>query len=159
MQTTQGWLKLVHEMGHEFEGRSAKHDSNDSFVSDDYATLKANGFLGAAIPEEFGGGGVSHSLMCDLLRILGQYSGSTALAQSMHQHLVGASIWKYQHGQAGPEILKKVAAKQLVLISTEARLLQICLSQLNGTALVPAGPHIHYSQRAEVKTGCLRLCA
>src|SRR6516164_4162478 len=121
MQTKQGWLKSVHEMGQEFESRSAKHDSDDSFVSEDYVTLKAHAFLGAAIPEEFRGGGVSYSLMCDLLRILGQYAGSTALAQSMHQHLVAASIWKYRHGQAGPEILKKVAAKQLVLISTGAR--------------------------------------
>jgi alkylation response protein AidB-like acyl-CoA dehydrogenase len=121
MQTTQGWLKLAHEMGREFESRGAKHDRDDSFVSEDYATLKAHGFMSATIPEEFGGGGVSHSLMCDLLRVLGQYAGSTALAQSMHQHLVAASIWKYRHGQAGPEILKKVAAQQIVLVSTGAR--------------------------------------
>jgi len=121
MQTTQGWLKLAHEMGQEFESRAARHDHENSFVSEDYATLKAHRFLSATIPEEFGGDGVSHSVMCDLLRILGQYAGSTALAQSMHQHLVAASIWKFRHGQAGPEILKKVSAKQLVLVSTGAR--------------------------------------
>ena len=59
--------------------------------------------------------------MCDLLRTLAQYCSSTALAHSMHQHLVAANIWKYRHGQGGEEMLKGVAAKQPVLVSTGAR--------------------------------------
>ena len=120
-QTTQEWLNQVHELGPDFESRAADHDSDDSFVSENYAALKEHGFFAAAIPEELGGGGVSHSAMCELLRTMAQYCSSTALAHSMHQHLVAANIWKYRHGQGGAEMLKGVAAKQPVLVSTGAR--------------------------------------
>lgn len=39
----------------------------------------------------------------------------------MHQHLLAATLWKYRHGQGGAEMLKGVAARQPVLISTGAR--------------------------------------
>lgn len=120
-QTKAEWLDLIHELGRDFESRTAEHDSDDSFVAENYAALKARRVLAAMIPEELGGGGVAHSTMCDLLRTLAQYCGSTALAQSMHQHLLAAMIWKYRHGQGGAETLKKFAADQPVLVSTGAR--------------------------------------
>ncbi|MDZ7624585.1 MAG: acyl-CoA dehydrogenase family protein [Ignavibacteriaceae bacterium] len=52
--------------------------------------------------------------------ILAQYCGSTALALSMHQHLLSANVWKYKHGQGMEEMLKKVAVTQPVLVSTGA---------------------------------------
>ena len=55
-----------------------------------------------------------------MLRTLAQYCGSTALALSMHQHLIAATVWKYRHGQGGEPMLKNVAEKQLVLVSTGA---------------------------------------
>jgi alkylation response protein AidB-like acyl-CoA dehydrogenase len=120
-QTKTEWLELIHELGRDFESRAAEHDSDDSFVSENYTALKARRFLAALIPEELGGGGVAHSTMCELLRTLAQYCGSTALAQSMHQHLLAAMIWKYRHGHGGAETLKNVAAHQPVLVSTGAR--------------------------------------
>jgi hypothetical protein len=39
------------------------------------------------------------------LRTLAQYCGSTALALSMHQHLLAANIWKYKKSQGGEEVL------------------------------------------------------
>ena len=54
------------------------------------------------------------------LRTLAQYCGSTALALSMHQHLVAATVWKYRHGPGGEPLLKKIAETQLVLVSTGA---------------------------------------
>jgi alkylation response protein AidB-like acyl-CoA dehydrogenase len=120
-QTTQEWFDQIHKLGPEFESRAAEHDGHDSFVSENYTALKACGFFGAAVPEELGGGGVSHSAMCDLLRTLAQYCSSTALAHSMHQHLVAAAIWRYRHGQGGAEMLQGVAARQPVLVSTGAR--------------------------------------
>jgi len=120
-RTKQEWWKLIQELGHEFESRAAQHDRDGSFVGENYAALREHGVLAAAIPEELGGGGVSHSTMCDLLRVLAQYCASTALAQAMHQHLLAAIIWKYRRGQGGAEMLKGVAAKQPVLVSTGAR--------------------------------------
>lgn len=114
------WIDRVHSLGKDFESKAREHDSDDTFVSGNYAALKEQGFFAAAIPGELGGGGVPHSAMCDILRTLAQYCSSTALALSMHQHLLAANIWKYKQGQGGAELLKNVAAKQPVLVSTGA---------------------------------------
>jgi len=119
--THRDWLELIHELGSDFEKRAAEHDEDDSFVSENYAALKEHGFFGAMVPKEFGGGGVSHSAMCEMLRALAQYCGSTALAHSMHQHLVATALWKFNHGQGGEPMLRNIAARQLVLVSTGAR--------------------------------------
>ncbi len=115
------WLDLTHDLGKEFAKRSADCDRDAAFVKENYAMLKEHRYFSAIIPTELGGEGASHSEMCDILRIIGQYCGSTALALSMHQHLLAANIWKYKKGQGGEEMLKIVAEKQLVLVSTGAR--------------------------------------
>jgi alkylation response protein AidB-like acyl-CoA dehydrogenase len=118
--TPASWLEQIHELGRDFETRAAEHDEDDSFVSENYAALKERRFFGAIVPEEFGGGGVSYSTMCEWLRTLAQYCSATALAHSMHQHLVAATLWKFRHGQGGEPVLRNVAAQQLVLVSTGA---------------------------------------
>ena len=65
-------------------------------------------FFAAAIPSELGGGGLSHSEMCEVLRVLAHYCPSTALTFSMHQHLIAATVYKYLKGQPGEALLKKV---------------------------------------------------
>ena len=114
------WIEVAHSLGKDFADRAALSDENDSFVSENYAALKAARVFSAAIPVEFGGGGASHRAVADMLRTLAQYCGSTALALSMHQHLVAATIWKWRRGQGGEPLLKNVAEKQLVLVSTGA---------------------------------------
>jgi len=115
------WTEVAHSLGAEFAGRAAAHDEDDSFVSENYAALKEQRVFSAAIPQEFGGGGASHREISEMLRTFAQYCGSTALALSMHQHLVAATIWKQRRGQGGEPLLKNVAEKQLVLVSTGAR--------------------------------------
>jgi alkylation response protein AidB-like acyl-CoA dehydrogenase len=105
------WIEVVHNLGDEFAERAAAYDEDDAFVSRNYAALKERRVFSAAIPEELGGGGASHWEVCDMLRTLAQYCSSTALALSMHQHLIAATIWKYRRGQGGEALLKNVAAK------------------------------------------------
>jgi alkylation response protein AidB-like acyl-CoA dehydrogenase len=114
------WVEVAHSLGEEFAGRAEAHDESDTFVSDNYAALKERRVFSAAIPEELGGGGASYREVSDLLRTLAQYCGSTALALSMHQHLIAATIWKHRRGQGGEAMLKNVAEKQIVLVSTGA---------------------------------------
>ena len=114
------WTEVAHDLGREFAGRAAAHDEEDTFVSANYAALKERGVFSAAVPQELGGGGASLREISDMLRTLAQYCGSTALALSMHQHLIGATVWKYRRGQGGEPLLKKVAESQLVLVSTGA---------------------------------------
>lgn len=113
--------QMIADEGPELARRSAEHDSDNSFVAENYALLKEHGMFSALVPEDLGGGGVSHSEMCELLRQLGRHCGSTALAVSMHQHLVAATVWKHRRGEPGQALLEKVAANELVLVSTGGR--------------------------------------
>ncbi len=118
---TQDWIALSHELGLNFEKRASHYDEFGTFVFENYIDLKAHKFFSAAIPVELGGGGVSHVQMCNIIRIIAQYCGSTALAFSMHQHLIAASLWKFKHKSMGEAMLRNVAKNELVLISTGAR--------------------------------------
>jgi alkylation response protein AidB-like acyl-CoA dehydrogenase len=58
--------------------------------------------------------------MCAFLRQLAHYCPSTALALSMHQHLVAAAAYNHRNGRPGKKLLERVAAGEMVLISTGA---------------------------------------
>jgi alkylation response protein AidB-like acyl-CoA dehydrogenase len=100
--------------------RAAAHDAENRFVVSGYEALKSRGFFGAAVPEELGGLGASHGELCDALRALAHACPATALAASMHSHLVAATVWKFKRGQGGEPLLRRVAKEQLVLVSTGA---------------------------------------
>lgn len=113
--------ELTHILGKKFAERADKYDREGTFVEENYKELKEHRFFSAMITEQFGGDGIPYSEMCDIIRIMAHYCGSTALAFSMHQHLVAAAIWRFLNkGESGP-LLEKVAAKQLVLVSTGGR--------------------------------------
>jgi alkylation response protein AidB-like acyl-CoA dehydrogenase len=120
LSNTSHWTEMARELGDEFAGRAKRHDEGDAFVSQNYHALKERCVFSAAVPQELGGGGASHREVSDMLRILAQYCGSTALALSMHQHLIAAAVWRYRRGQGGEAMLKNVAEKQLVFVSTGA---------------------------------------
>lgn len=120
-KTKVNWETLSHALGKQFAKRAPEHDKLDRFVFDNYKQLKAHGYFSLLVPKELGGEGLSFSEVCNIIRILGQYCGSTALALAMHQHLVAATVWKYKHKGEGAPILQKVLDNQLVLVSTGAR--------------------------------------
>ena len=115
------WIKIVHEVGPGFAAKVAKHDAEDSFVAENFAVLREKKIFSAMVPKDLGGGGATHGEMCDILRELAHYCSSTALALSMHQHLIGFQRFQHEHGKPGKAVLEKVAANELVLISTGAR--------------------------------------
>lgn len=113
------WIARARELGERFAARAAAHDADDSFVADNYAELKTHRLFSAGVPTEFGGGGASHAELCGIIRTLARSCGSTALALSMHTHLVSAFVWRYQHDRAPVEpVLRRVAAEELVLVSS-----------------------------------------
>jgi alkylation response protein AidB-like acyl-CoA dehydrogenase len=113
------WLALARELAVGFTDRAAAHDADDSFVTENYAALAERRFFSAGVPEALGGGGASHPTLCHVLRVLGAGCGSTALALSMHTHLVAATVWRWKHGDKTAEpLLRRVAAEELVLVSS-----------------------------------------
>lgn len=119
--TTTNWISLTAELGEEFEKKAPFHDKNGTFVSDNYNLLRTHKYFSAAIPQELGGGGLSHEQMCQIIRVMAMHCPSTALAFSMHQHVVATALWKYKNKGEGAPMLKNVAKNELVLISTGAR--------------------------------------
>jgi len=115
------WASLTRELGREFATRAAEHDRDDSFVTENYATLRARGAFAAGVPAELGGGGASHPELCAMVRELARSCGSTGLAFAMHTHLVASMAYLWRSGNKGPEpMLRRVAGENLVLISTGA---------------------------------------
>jgi alkylation response protein AidB-like acyl-CoA dehydrogenase len=116
------WMQLAEEIGPTFAANADARDANDVFVADHYPVLRERGLVSMMVPEELGGGGASHSTVCRVLATLARYDASTALALSMHQHLLAAQVFNHRAGNArATKLLARVAKDRLVLVSTGAR--------------------------------------
>jgi alkylation response protein AidB-like acyl-CoA dehydrogenase len=111
---------LLHDLGPRFAESAAARDAADAFVAENYQALRTAKAFSALVPRELGGGGATHGEMCAFLRGLAGYCPSTALALSMHQHLVAAAAANDKAGRPGRKLLEKVAAEEAVLVSTGA---------------------------------------
>jgi alkylation response protein AidB-like acyl-CoA dehydrogenase len=111
---------LVEEIGPRCAEGAAERDAGDVFAADNYDLLKRHRVFSALVPAELGGGGAGHGAMCAFLRRLAHFCPSTALALSMHQHLVAAAVHNHRNGRPGRAMLERVAAGEVVLVSTGA---------------------------------------
>jgi acyl-CoA dehydrogenase len=114
------WQAAVRELAPVFAARAAAHDANDSFVAENFRDLATHRVFSAGVPLDLGGGGLSYAELCGLLRGLGRACGSTALALSMHTHLLAMLVWNHHRGQPVAGTLRRIASDQLVLVSTGA---------------------------------------
>ncbi len=115
------WVGMVRELGSSFAERAAEYDRQGAFVSENYQELRGNGMFSAAIPTELGGGGASFDELSGVIRELGRYCGSTALAFAMHAHPVATNVFKYLRGdEAAANALREIAAGDLVITNTGA---------------------------------------
>lgn len=144
------WRHALGELGPAFAARAASYDGSDGFVGENYAQMRAARLFSALVPEELGGSGLPYSEMCRLIRGLGRSCGSTALAFSMHQHLLAAALWSYRHGKPGEALLRAVATGEKVLVSTGAT---DWLSS-NGTLVACPGGY-QFTARKVFASGCL----
>ena len=118
--TTQSWTHKARNLGPVLAEHSARHDAEGTFVAEGFEVLRSAGFFKALVPVELGGGGAGVRDICDAIRELAHHCPSTALAFSMHSHLVAATVWKHKKGQPGAALLQKVANENLILVSTGA---------------------------------------
>jgi alkylation response protein AidB-like acyl-CoA dehydrogenase len=96
-----------------------RHDVDGSFVTEGVEAARESGYLAAPVPEELGGGGASTSDMAEAQRIIARACGSTALACSMHLHVVLAAAWRWRRGdQVVEPTLRRVVDDRMVLVST-----------------------------------------
>jgi alkylation response protein AidB-like acyl-CoA dehydrogenase len=111
---------LAEVIGPGFSEGAAERDESATFVAEHYNVLKQHRIFSALVPADLGGAGVTHSAMCTFLRRLAHYCPSTALALSMHQHLIAAAVYNHHGGRPGLKLLQQVVANEAVLISTGA---------------------------------------
>jgi alkylation response protein AidB-like acyl-CoA dehydrogenase len=113
------WVEVANELGPRIAERAATHDANDTFVVANYDELRKHRVFSAGVPAELGGGGASHPELCSMLRSFAHYCSSTALALSMHTHLVAVPAWRWRHERAPVDpFLRRVATEELILVST-----------------------------------------
>jgi alkylation response protein AidB-like acyl-CoA dehydrogenase len=118
-QPASDWSQLMHQLGPHFAERARAHDADDSFVADNFAELKAHGLFAAGVPKQLGGGGASYSELCSMVRTLAGYCGSTALALSMHSHVVATAVWRWQREPESTErLLRRIADENLVVVTS-----------------------------------------
>jgi alkylation response protein AidB-like acyl-CoA dehydrogenase len=116
---TTDWAGLMRELGPEFARRARAHDEDDSFVAENYATLRARGAASAGVPAELGGGGASHAELAAMIRELAHHCSSTALAFSMHTHPLAAQAHVWRGGGKAPEaLLRRVAAENIIVVTS-----------------------------------------
>jgi alkylation response protein AidB-like acyl-CoA dehydrogenase len=78
-------IKIAKDLARErFAPRAERHDRDASFPFDDYADLRAAGFLGLCVPTSFGGLGADYETYCLVAEQLAQGAASTALTFNMH---------------------------------------------------------------------------
>jgi alkylation response protein AidB-like acyl-CoA dehydrogenase len=95
------------------------HDVDGTFVAESLEALRDAGLLAAGVPAELGGLGCGPRELAHLQRELAHHCGSTALASSMHQHVVAFTAWRYRRGMPGAEAtLRRVADEGIILVST-----------------------------------------
>jgi len=109
---------LLLKFGEDFRARAKDVDANNTFVEDNLRALLAEGAYKALIPKDLGGGGQKYSDLCYFMKDLAKYCPSTALTLSMHQHLVAVQVFNHKQGKPVAELLRTVAAKDFVLVST-----------------------------------------
>ena len=113
------WLTVARQIVPELAALAAEHDRTGEFVAANYDLVKQHRLPSMLVPADRGGGGASYAEACAVLVELAAGCPATALALSMHQHLVAAQVWRHRRGLPAP-VLEKVAAGQLILVSTGA---------------------------------------
>jgi alkylation response protein AidB-like acyl-CoA dehydrogenase len=111
--------KLATEVAAAATPHADRHDIEGSFVHEGVTAAKDLGYLAAPVPVELGGQGALTKDIAHAQRIIARACGSTALACSMHLHLVLAAAWRWRRGDTVVEpMLRRVNDDHIVLVST-----------------------------------------
>jgi acyl-CoA dehydrogenase len=113
------WLRAARDLAPQLAQHSERHDRQGTFVSESIDLLRSRSLLSLLVPADLGGGGASHCEAGAVLAELARGCPATALAASMHTHLVAAQVWRQKRGLPAP-LLARVAKELIFLVSTGA---------------------------------------
>ena len=107
------------KLGAQFRDHVADHDRDGTFVSEAFTVLREAGYFALAVPEELGGHGATIRQVAMAQRELARHCASTALASTMHHHIVLLTAWRWRRDLPGAEAtLRKVVDDGVILVST-----------------------------------------
>jgi alkylation response protein AidB-like acyl-CoA dehydrogenase len=90
--------------------RAALYDRENRFFTEDFEELRQAGYLLSAVPQQFGGRGLSLAEVCQEQRRLAYRSAPTALAINMHLYWTGVAADLYRAGDTSLQWLLEEAA-------------------------------------------------
>jgi alkylation response protein AidB-like acyl-CoA dehydrogenase len=104
--------RLPDELLEGFRARAGEHDRTNTYPHDDFAELRAAGYLAAIVPVHHGGWGLDLAQAAASQRRLARYAPATALATTMHFYWTGIAaeleragdpslVWILQEAAAG----------------------------------------------------------
>ena len=101
------YVELAEQHAMEIATRAEQHDREGSFPVEAFDAMRASGLVTAAVPQEFGGLGVTslHDLMVGTNR-LGRADGSVAIALNMH-FAVSASRRRSGRASVAPTVQRR----------------------------------------------------
>ncbi|WP_232667931.1 acyl-CoA dehydrogenase family protein [Pseudonocardia sp. TRM90224] len=118
-KTTTDVVALAAEIGRASAPFEAAHDRDGTFVAEAYAEVRNRGYLGLAVPSDLGGLGAGTLDVMRAQRELAGWSGSTALATTMHHYLTLVQCWRRDHGAADAEVvLRRIVDEGLVMATS-----------------------------------------
>ncbi len=113
------FVQLASEIGAQFAPRAREHDTENSFVAENYDLLRQSGYTALAVPEELGGKGATLRQVIYAQVELARYCASTALAVNMHLYSTLVSAYSWRHGAAAPEkLLRRVVNEGLIIMTS-----------------------------------------
>jgi acyl-CoA dehydrogenase len=116
--TTTDWVDVARGVGETLRPGVAERDRTGELSVAAFEALRDAGLTAALVPAEIGGGGATHAELGAALRELGRHDGATAVALSMHAHLLAAQVWRHHHDLEAPVLPKVVDGA--ILVSTGA---------------------------------------
>lgn len=113
------FVGLAAEVGAVAAAHAGEHDRDATFVAEAYATMRANGYLTLAVPDELGGLGASLRQIGYAQAELARHDGATALAVAMHTYLTAMQAWRRRKGAPDAEgALRRVVDEHLVMATS-----------------------------------------
>lgn len=109
--TSTADMLLPTEMLQRIDARTAGYDRDNRFFDEDLAELRESGYLGCALPTEYGGAGLGLHGYTELARRLGAVAPATALALNMHIYWTGVAADLLKMGDESCRFILERAAE------------------------------------------------
>lgn len=100
------------------KAHAAGVDAEARFPREAFAEIRKQRLLGIMVPQALGGEGATLADLVDVCFVLGQACASAALIYAMHQIKMACIVRHYEGNAALEQILRRVAAEQLLLASS-----------------------------------------